>query len=152
MLQIVARQQELRLRLLCALYERYVRDPNAYWDLLKLDLTQAPDLERSTLDDETFEPPPDLAAAPPTPEETRAAAFYLSEREFITALPLEAMRAQGVDEASILLRVTANGVDTLEGFVTSLHARTTERRIGFSTVETLVKPAPGMPLARGATR
>jgi hypothetical protein len=146
MLHTVARQQELRLRLLCALYERFVRDPNAYWELTKLDVQSAPNLARSTLEDDA---PPDFSAAPPSAEEVRAAAFYLLEREFISALDLDAMRAQGLEETAVMLRVTANGTDTLEGFVLGLHAQTSERRIGFSTVEAAPSPAPGMPLARG---
>ena len=146
MFETVARQQELRLRLMAGAYQGFVRDPNAFHDLVELDVLSAPLLERLT-DDEDATPPPDFSAAPPLPLEIRAAAFYLFERGLLTNLPAEALQTQHLEADAIMLRITANGVDALETFVTANHLRASERPVGFllaSDAERMV----GMPRAQ----
>lgn len=141
MLELVLRQQELRLRVMVALYEGLTRDPHAFWDVMTLDLRVAPSLERFHGDDETpRESTPDFLIAPPLIAEARAAAFYLLERGLCVHLPSEA--AQMPEPLSLMLRITATGIDALEGMVLSGHARATERPIGFNSPESV---ALGMP-------
>jgi hypothetical protein len=146
MFETVARQQELRLRLMAGAYQGFVRDPNAFHDLVELDVLNAPILER-LVDDEDSTPPPDFTAAPPDAAEIRAAAFYLLERGLLTSLPAEALQAQHLEPDTIMLHITANGVDALETFVTANHLRASERPVGFllaSDAERMV----GMPRAQ----
>lgn len=131
MLELVLRQQELRLRVMVALYEGLTRDPHAYWDVMTLDLRVASSLERFNGDDEApRESAPDFALAPPTVAEARAAAFYLLERGLCVHLAQESP-----DSARLMLRISAVGIDALEGMVLSGHARATERPIGFNALE-----------------
>jgi hypothetical protein len=149
MFETVARQQELRLRLMAGVYQGFVRDPNAFHDLTELDVLNAPILER-LLDDEDSTPPSDFSAAPPDALEIRAAAFYLLERGLLTSLPAEALQAQHLEGNAIMLHITANGVDAFETFVTANHLRASERPVGFllaSDAERMV----GMPRAQKST-
>jgi hypothetical protein len=138
MLELVVRQQELRLRVMVALYEGLVRDPQTFWDVMTLDLRVAPALERAVSDDEApRETVPDFTDKPPSPSEARAAAFYLLERGLCVHLPSETS-----DAARLMLRISAVGIDALEGMVLSGHARAAERPIGFNALESV---AVGMP-------
>ena len=141
MLELVLRQQELRLRVMVALYEGFTSDPHAFWDVMTLDLRVAPNLERAVNDDDSpLQITPDLTAKPPSVSEARAAAFYLLERGLCLHLPSEA--AQMPEPLSLMLRITASGIDALEGMVLSGHAQATERPIGFNALESV---AVGMP-------
>ena len=141
MLELVIRQQELRLRVMVALYEGFTRDPHAYWDVMTLDLRVAPNLERLLSgDDSPFQIAPDFAGNPPSPSEARAAAFYLLERGLCLHLPSEA--AQMPEPLSLMVRITASGIDALEGMVLSGHALASERPIGFNALESV---GVGMP-------
>ncbi|MFN3266067.1 MAG: hypothetical protein ACK41E_04420 [Deinococcales bacterium] len=146
MLQLVTRQQELRLRLLAKLYSGFVEDAHAWFDLDKLDLQSTPNIPRAAPDDEQA---PELPRAdfstPPSPSEARAATLYLLERGLLLALPSETLQEQNIDPAKLMLRLTANGVDVLENFALANYQRATEQPIGFG-----VSQAPreeGMPLA-----
>ena len=141
MLELVLRQQELRLRVMVALYEGLTRDPHAYWDVMTLDLLVTPTLERFNGGDESpRESKPDFGIAPPLTAEARAAAFYLLERGLCLHLPSEA--AQMPEPLSLMLRITATGIDALEGIVLSGHARPTERPIGFNALESVTLGMP----------
>lgn len=134
MLELVLRQQELRLRVMVALYEGLTQDPHAYWDVMTLDLRNAPTLERAVSDEEApRQTVPDFAVAPPSPSEARAAAFYLLERGLCVHLPSEAARLP--EPLSLMLRISATGIDALEGMVLSGHALASERPIGFNALE-----------------
>lgn len=138
MLELVLRQQELRLRVMVALYEGFTSDPHAFWDVMTLDLRVAPALERAVGDDDSpFQITPDFAAKPPVIAEARAAAFYLLERGLCVHLA-----GESPDAARLMLRITASGIDALEGMVLSGHAQATERPIGFNALESV---ALGMP-------
>lgn len=148
MLELVLRQQELRLRLMVALYDGFTRDPHAYWDVMTLDLSVAPTLERAITDDDSpLENAPDFAVSPPAIAEARAAAFYLLERGLCVHLPSEA--AQKPEPLSLMVRISAGGIDALEGMVLSGHARAAERPIGFNALEPV---ALGMPRVAGVKR
>ena len=141
MLELVLRQQELRLRVMVALYEGLTQDPHAFWDVMTLDLRVPPTLERAGDEDEAPRATsPDFAVSPPSPSEARAAAFYLLERGLCLHLPSEA--AQMPEPKSLMLRITASGIDALEGMVLSDHALANERPIGFNALEPV---AVGMP-------
>ena len=138
MLELVLRQQELRLRVMIALYEGLTRDSHAFWDVMTLDLRVAPALERSDSDDDSaLETAPDFTDRPPSPSEARAAAFYLLERGLCVHFEME-----HPDASSLMLRITASGIDALEAIVLRGHARAAERPIGFSALEPV---AVGMP-------
>ncbi len=141
MLELVLRQQELRLRVMVALYEGFTSDPHAFWDVMTLDFRVAPNLERAVSDDDSpLQNTPDFVAKPPEMSEARAAAFYLLERGLCLHLPSEA--AQMPEPLSLMVRITASGIDALEGMVLSGHARAAERPIGFNALESV---AVGMP-------
>ena len=136
MLKLVLRQQELRLRVMVALYEGLTRDPHAFWDVMTLDLRVSPNLERAARDDDS--PPesaPDFTVMPPATAEAQASAFYLLERGLCVHLPSEA--AQMPEPLSLMLRISAAGIDALEGIVLSGHAQAAERPIGFSALESV---------------
>ena len=136
MLELVLRQQELRLRVMVALYEGLTRDPHAFWDVMTLDLRVSPNLERAARDDDS--PPesaPDFTVMPPATAEARASAFYLLERGLCVHLPSEA--AQMPEPLSLMLRISAAGIDALEGIVLSSHAQASERPIGFNAFESV---------------
>ena len=70
MLELVLRQQELRLRVMTALYEGLTRDSHAFWDVMTLDLRVAPSLERLLSDDDSpRERVPDFTGKPPSPSD-----------------------------------------------------------------------------------
>ena len=141
MLELVLRQQELRLRVMIALYEGFTRDPHAFWDVMTLDLRVPPNLERAVSDDDSpLQIAPDFAATPPAIPEARAAAFYLLERGLCVHLASEA--AQMPEPLSLMLRITASGVDALEAMVLSGHAQATERPIGFNALESVTSGMP----------
>ena len=147
MLELVLRQQELRLRVMVALYEGLTRDSHAFWDVMTLDLRVAPGLERSDSDDgSALETAPDFALIPPSPSEARAAAFYLLERGLCVHLPSEAARLP--EPTSLMLRITASGIDALEAIVLSGHAKAAERPIGFSALEPVAVGMPRVVAAR----
>jgi hypothetical protein len=167
MVQTVARQQELRLRLLVSAYQGFVDDPNAFWDLSRLDVVTPPNLDRPTPDDEDGPPSvhADFTAQPPTASEVRAAAFYLLERGLLGAVPPEALpkeiqskggspedmlsdRTSGLKPSAppIMVHITANGVDALETFVVTNHARALERPVGFQVLAADAERMLGMPL------
>lgn len=150
MVETVARQQELRLRLLVGAYQGFLNDPNAFWNLTQLDVVTLPKLERPDPDDEEapIAPPVDFTTQPPTPAETRAAAFYLLERGLLGALPREAVEAQKLEADTLMLHITAGGIDALETFVMTNHARALERPVGFRTLESDAERMLGMPLAQ----
>jgi hypothetical protein len=146
MLQLVTRQQELRLRLLAKLYAGFTEDAHAWFDLDKLDLQSAPDIPRAAPDDEEApELPRADFAVPPSESETRAATLYMLERGLILALPPETLEQQKIDPAKLMLRVTANGVDAFENFALANYQRATEQPIGFSPTQ--AARVTGMPLA-----
>jgi hypothetical protein len=150
MVEMVARQQELRLRLLVGAYQEFLRDPNAFLELTKLDFGADPGLERPDSDDDDAPAAPrvDFAVQPATPAEARAAAFYLLERGLLGALPREALEAQKLEPNVLMLHVTAAGIDALETFVMTNHARALERPVGFRTLEADAERMLGMPLAQ----
>ncbi len=134
MLELVLRQQELRLRVMVALYEGFTSDPHAFWDVMTLDLRVAPNLEREESEGDSLQQTaPDFARNPPAIAEARAAAFYLLERGLCVHLPSEA--AQMPEPLSLMVRITASGIDALEGIVLSGHAQAAERPIGFNALE-----------------
>ncbi len=167
MVQTVARQQELRLRLLVSAYQGFVDDPNAFWDLSRLEVVTPPNLDRPTRDDEDGPPGvhADFTAQPPTASEVRAAAFYLLERGLLGAVPPEALPKQvatspedmlsdGTSSGQpsvqpsvppIMVHITANGVDALETFVVTNHARALERPVGFQVLAADAERMLGMP-------
>ena len=143
MLELVLRQQELRLRVMVALYEGLTQDPHAFWDVMTLDLRAPPTLDRAGSDDEAPRAAmPDFTISPPSPSEARAAAFYLLERGLCVHLPSEA--AQMPEAKSLMLRITASGIDVLEGMVLSGHALASERPIGFNALESVAVGMPGV--------
>ncbi len=148
MLELVTRQQELRLRLLAKLYSGFTEDAHAWFDLEQLDLVAAPDIPRAEPDDDDA---PELPRAdfiiPPTLSETRAAALYLLERGLLIGLPIEVMQEQKIDPSKLMLRLTANGVDAFENFALANFQRAAERPVGFSVGQSA--RVTGMPLAQG---
>ncbi len=148
MLELITRQQELRLHLLSALYKGFVEDAHAYFDLEKMDLQQTPNLPRVEPDEDDAPelPRADFKTQAPVSSEVRAAALYLLERGLIAAIPPEAAQSQNLDPASLWLRVTANGADVLENFALANYAKSAERPVGFK----FERPSRimGMPLAR----
>jgi hypothetical protein len=146
MLELVTRQQELRLRLLSKLYAGFTEDAHAWFDLDKLDLSTIPNIPRAEPDDDDA---PELPRAdfstPPSESETRAATLYLLERGLVLALPLETLQEQKIDPAKLMLRVTANGVDAFENFALANYQRAAEHPIGFGVPQ--AARVVGMPLA-----
>jgi hypothetical protein len=146
MLELVTRQQELRLRLLAKLYAGFTEDAHAWFDLDKLDFSHAPDIPRAEPDDDDApELPRADFSAPPSESETRAATLYLLERGLILALSPETLQEQKIDPAKLMLRVTANGVDAFENFALANYQRAAEHPIGFGVSQ--APRAVGMPLA-----
>jgi hypothetical protein len=150
MVEIVARQQELRLRLLVGAYQGFLSDPNAFWNLAQMDVVTRPNLERADPDDDDapLTVPVNFEAEPPTPAEVRAAAFYLLERNLLGVLPREATQGQELEADALMLHITAAGIDALETFVMTNHARALERPVGFRTLESDAERMLGMPLAQ----
>ncbi len=147
MLNLVTRQQELRLRLLAKLYQGFTEDAHAWFDLEQLDLTTEPNIPRAEPDDDDApEPPRADFSHLPTTDEIRAATLYLLERGLILMLSPEALEQQKIDPAKLMLRITANGADALENFTLANFQRAAERPLGF-----IAKPASrvaGMPLSQ----
>ncbi len=147
MLELVTRQQELRLRLLAKLYSGLTEDAHAWFDLEKLDLNSIPNIPRAEPDDDdALELPKADFTKSPTISETRAATLYLLERGFIIGLPPEVLTEQKLDPAKMMLRLTANGVDAFENFALANFQRAAERPVGF--IAAAATRASGMPLAQ----
>ena len=147
MLELVTRQQELRLRLLAKLYSGLTEDAHAWFDLEKLDLNSIPNIPRAEPDDDdALELPKADFTQAATISETRAATLYLLERGFIIGLPPEVLTEQKLDPAKMMLRLTANGVDAFENFALANFQRAAERPVGF--VAAAIPRASGMPLAQ----
>ena len=150
MLEIVTRQQELRLRLLAKLYIGFTEDAHAWFDLEKLDFSSTPNIPRVEPDgDDALELPKADFSVPATSSETRAATLYLLERGFIIGLPPEVLQEQDLDPAKMMLRLTANGVDAFENFALANFQRAAERPVGF--IASSATRATGMPLAQKGT-
>ncbi len=150
MLELVTRQQELRLRLLAKLYTGLTEDAHAWFDLEKLDFSAVPNIPRvEPDDDDALELPKADFHVPATVSETRAATLYLLERGFIIGLPPEVLEEQQLDPAKMMLRLTANGVDAFENFALANFQRAAERPVGF--IASPVVRATGMPLGLKGT-
>jgi hypothetical protein len=146
-MDLVHRQQELRLRLLNAAYKTFVHAPSDYIDVAELNLVTPPDVARVPLDadDDATTMPVDFTIDPINPTEIRAAVYYLVERQLLTMLPPDSLEKSLIPASSLHIHITANGVDAFEAFVLTSESRASERPVGFNFT-----PAPirGFPLAR----
>jgi hypothetical protein len=146
-MDLVHRQQELRLRLLNAAYKAFVHTPSDYVDVAELNLIVPPDVARVPLDadDDASTLPVDFTTDPINQTEIRAAVYYLVERQLLTMMPPDVLEKSQIPASSLHIHITANGVDAFEGFVTTSEARASERPVGFNCSP--VQPQ-GFPLAR----
>ncbi len=146
-MDLVHRQQELRLRLLNAAYKSFVQTPSDYIDVAQLNLVSPPDVARVPLesDDDATTVSVDFSTDPINPTEIRAAVYYLVERQLLTMLPPESLEKSLIPASSLHIHITANGVDAFEAFVMSSESRASERPVGFNFTP---DPTKGFPLAR----
>jgi hypothetical protein len=146
-MDLVHRQQELRLRLLNAAYKAFIHTPSDYIDVAELNLVTPPDVARVPLDsdDDAATPPVDFTTDPINPTEIRASVYYLVERQLLTMLPPESLEKSLIPASSLHVHITANGVDAFEAFVIASESRASERPVGFNFAPT---ESRGFPLAR----
>lgn len=146
-MDLVHRQQELRLRLLNAAYKAFVHAPSDYIDVSDLNLLTPPDVARVPLDadDDVNTLPVDFTTDPIMPTEIRAAVYYLVERQLLTMMPPDVLEKSQIPASSLHIHITANGVDAFEAFVFTSESRASERPVGFNFSP--VAPR-GFPLAR----
>ncbi len=146
-MDIVHRQQELRLRLLNAAYKAFVHTPSDYIDVAELNLVTAPDVARVPLDSDEDDTtvPVDFTTDPISFPEIRAAVYYLVERQLLTMMPPDVLEKSQIPPSSLHIHITANGVDAFEAFVLSSESRANERPVGFNFAPAVSR---GFPLAR----
>jgi hypothetical protein len=146
-MDLVHRQQELRLRLLNAAYKAFIHTPSDYIDVAELNLVSPPDVARVPLDsdDDAATPPVDFTTDPINPTEIRASVYYLVERQLLTMLPPESLEKSLIPASSLHVHITANGVDAFEAFVIASESRASERPVGFNFAPA---ESRGFPLAR----
>ncbi len=146
-MDLVHRQQELRLRLLNAAYKAFVHAPSDYIDVAELNLVTPPDVARVALDadDDANTKPVDFTTDPINPSEIRASVYYLVERQLLTMMPPEVLEKSQIPASSLHIHITANGVDVFEAFVIASESRASERPVGFNFAPA---ESRGFPLAR----
>jgi hypothetical protein len=146
-MDLVHRQQELRLRLLNAAYKAFVHAPSDYIDVAELNLVAPPDVARVPLDadDNSATIPVDFTTDPINPTEIRASVYYLVERQLLTMMPPDVLEKSQIPASSLHIHITANGVDVFESFVITSESRANERPVGFNFAPA---ESRGFPLAR----
>lgn len=146
-MDLVHRQQELRLRLLNAAYKAFIYTPSDYIDVAELNLATPPDVARVPLDsdDDASTLPVDFTTDPINPTEIRASVYYLVERQLLTMMPPDVLEKSQIPPSSLHIHITANGVDAFEAFVMTSESRASERPVGFNFVPA---ESRGFPLAR----
>jgi hypothetical protein len=146
-MDLVHRQQELRLRLLNAAYKAFVHAPSDFVDVAELNLLTPPDVARVPLDadEDATTKPIDFSSDPINPSEIRASVYYLVERQLLTMMTPESLERSQIPATSLHVHITANGVDVFEAFVIASESRASERPVGFNFT---TPESRGFPLAR----